>query len=69
MSIFIRLFSAQSIDPVCKGVLLNGISKFLSDPDRVVCEGAISLDELTASLKSMNTNKAPWLRRLFRRVL
>lgn len=39
--------------------MLNGINSFLSDSDRHVCEGAVTLAELTASLKTMNFNKAP----------
>lgn len=39
--------------------LLNGTNSFLSDSDRHVCEGAVTLAELTASVKTMNFNKAP----------
>ena len=53
------LFSAEAIDRECKDILLNRIEKSLSDPDRALCEGVVTLAELTASLKTMNTNKAP----------
>lgn len=56
---YTNLFSAEPIDPECKETLLNGINSFLSDSDRHVCEGAVTLAELTASLKTMNFNKAP----------
>ena len=56
---YTHLFSAEAIDPECKDTLLNGIEKSLSDPDRALCEGFVTLAELTASLKTMNTHKAP----------
>ena len=52
------LFSVQTIVPECRDILLNGIHHCLSDPDCAVCEGALSLAELTVSLKSINANKA-----------
>ena len=39
--------------------MLNEISVFLSDSDSALCEGPISLTELTTSLQSQNTGKAP----------
>lgn len=53
------LFSVEDIDIDCCDKLLNEISVFLSDSDRALCEGAISLEELTSSLKTQNTGKAP----------
>lgn len=56
---YTHLFSAEPIDPECKEILFHGVNRFLSDDDRVMCEGIVTLAELTASLKTMNTNKAP----------
>ena len=53
------LFLAEAIDPECKDTLLDGIHRSLSEADCAVCERAVSLEELTASLKTINSNKAP----------
>lgn len=57
---YTSLFSAEDIDSDCQSSLFDEIKdKVLSDPDRAVCEGQLSLAELTLALKSMNLNKAP----------
>lgn len=56
---YTTLFSAEKSDPECQASLLNKINRFPADSDRVVCKGHIFLAELTLSLKTMNTNKAP----------
>ena len=58
---YTNLFSSESIDPHFKENILNEISNFLAEPDRESCEGILSLAELTASVKSLNHNKAPGL--------
>ena len=53
------LFSAEQIDPFSQGLLLEGVTRSLSEPDRALCEGEISLVELSASLRTLSTAKAP----------
>ena len=61
MSIFIpNFFLAEPVDPVCQEILFSGLDKQLSDSECALCEGSeISVVELTLSLKTMSTNKAP----------
>ena len=59
VSFYSNLFSPEPIDAESEQTLLNEISKFLSESDRNVCEGALTLAELTTSVKSLNNNKAP----------
>ena len=54
-----NLFSVEPIDPVCQQTLLNEITKFLSVEECDLCEGFISLSELSSSVKSLNSGKAP----------
>ncbi len=54
-----KLFSSEPIDPESQSILFNEVQKFLSDVDSDVCEGSISLSELSASVKSLNLCKAP----------
>lgn len=54
-----KLFAAEAIDLPCQRTLFAALDKQLSDPDRVACEGILSQAELTASLKTLNTDKAP----------
>lgn len=56
---YTKLFSVEDIHEDCHDLLLNEISSFLSDSDSALCEGPISLTELTTSLKTQNTGKAP----------
>ena len=53
------LFSAEDIDSNSQDLLFENVTNFFSDSDCSLCEGVISLAELTASLKSLNTAKAP----------
>ena len=53
------LFLAENIDPLSQGLLFEGVTRLLSEPHRVLCEGQISLADLSASLKTLNTAKAP----------
>lgn len=55
VAFYSELFSAEEIDGGCRDRLLQEISAFL----RALCEGVITLAELTASLKTQNRNKAP----------
>ena len=54
-----KLFSVEDIDTSCRERLLQEISTSLSDSDSALCEGLISIEELTASLKTQNSGKAP----------
>ena len=58
---YTKLFSPEPVDLLMKENILSEISNFLSEPDRESCEGLLSLAELTASIKSLNYNKAPGL--------
>ena len=53
------LFSAEDIDLACQNSLFENVTNFLSEPDRSLCEGVITLAELTIALKSLSTSKAP----------
>ena len=61
MDFYTKLFSPKQIDLQIKENILNEISNFLSQPDHDLFEGILSLAELTASVKSLNFNKAPCL--------
>ena len=56
---YTNLFATEPIDDSAQSALLNEVHASLSQPDCDSCEGQISLDELSKSLKSMNTGKAP----------
>lgn len=58
---YTTLFSSEPIDNDAKSTLLNEVRASLSQPDCDSCEGNISLDELSRSLKTINTGKAPGL--------
>lgn len=53
------LFSAEDIDPACQNLLFAGVTNFLSESNCALCEGMISLAELTFLLKTLNTARAP----------
>lgn len=53
------LFSAEDIDSGSRDRLLQEISVVLPEGERVLCEGATTLAELTSSLKTQSKNKAP----------
>ena len=54
-----KLFTDEPINPDCQKQLFDVLNTSLSDSDRVACEGTLSLAELTSSLKTLNTDKAP----------
>ena len=58
---YAKLFSPEPIDLTAKENILSEISTFLSELDRESYEGILSLAKLTASVKSLNHNKAPGL--------
>ena len=53
------LFTDEPIDAFFKQRCLESVEKSLSPPQRASCEGSLSLDELTNSVKSLNTGKSP----------
>ena len=53
------LFTDEPIDAFFKQRCLESVEKSLSPPQRALCEGSLSLDELTNSVKSLNTGKSP----------
>ena len=53
------LFTDEPIDAFFKQRCLESGEKSLSPPQRASCEGSLSLDELTNSVKSLNTGKSP----------
>ena len=59
LDFYAKLFSPEPL--LMKENILNEIPNSLSEPDRESCEGLLSLAELTASIKSLNYNKAPGL--------
>jgi len=61
MDFYSQLFAAEAIDLICQEKLFAELDKQLSDLDRIVCEGISSTAELTASLKTLNTDKVPGL--------
>ena len=56
---YTSLFSSEPIDDNAQSTLLSEVHASLSQLDRDSCEGNISLDELSKSLRTMNTGKAP----------
>ena len=56
---YTSLFSPENIDDNYKCDLLNTIDRMLSQVDCDFCEGAISLEELTNAMSSLNLNKSP----------
>ena len=53
------LFSDEPIDDDSQDLLISYISRSLSEEDRELCEGLVTLQELTEALKLMNRNKSP----------
>ena len=52
-------FRPRILIPLVRVCFFEGVTRLLSEPDRVLCEGQISLADLSASLKTLNTAKAP----------
>lgn len=59
MRFYWDLFSQESIDPCCKQSCLASIEKHLSFPQQQSCEGFLSLQELSDSVRSLNLGKSP----------
>ena len=53
------LFSEEPVDACCKQSCLTGIEKHLSFSQQQACEGFLTLQELTESVKSLNLGKSP----------
>lgn len=56
--IYSDLFSEEAVDACCKQSCLAGIEKHLSFSQQQACEGFLSLQELTESVKSLNLGKS-----------
>ena len=56
---YTRLFSEEPIDHECKQLCLASILNFLSSEQRDSCEGFLTLNELSFSVKSLNLGKSP----------
>lgn len=53
------LFSEEPIDLNFQNDLLSSLSRQLSSDQASLCEGAITVDEISFAIKNMNTNKSP----------
>ena len=53
------LFSSEPVDACCKQACLASIEKHLSASQQQSCEGFLSLQELTDSVKGLNLGKSP----------
>ena len=54
-----NLFAAENIDLISQQRLFSNVKTKLSDTDRDLCEGAVTLAEITAAVKSLSLNKSP----------
>ena len=53
------LFSEEPVDMVFQDYLLSSLSRQLSPHQSSLCEGTMTIDEISFAVKSMNTNKSP----------
>ena len=53
------LFSEEPIDLNVQNDLLSSLPRHLSNDQALLCEGAMTLDEIAFAVKNMNTNKSP----------
>ncbi len=53
------LFSEEPVDLDIQNDLLSSLSRQLSADQASLCEGALTLDEISFAVKNMNTNKSP----------
>ena len=53
------LFSEEPIDLNVQNDLLSSLPRHLSNDQALLCEGAMTLDEIAFAVKNMNTNKCP----------
>ena len=56
---YTHLFSEEPIDLNAQNDLLSSLSRHLSPDQASLCEGQVTLEEITSAAKKMNTNKAP----------
>ena len=56
---YTSLFSEEPIDVDMQNVLLSSLSHQLSRDQALLCEGPLTLDEISFSVNNMNTNKSP----------
>ena len=54
-----HLFSEEPIDLNTQNDLLSSLSRHLSSDQASLCEGQVTLEEITSAVKKINTNKAP----------
>ena len=53
------LFSEEPVDLSFQNDLLSSLSRHLSSHQASLCEGAVTIDEISFAVKNMNTNKSP----------
>ena len=53
------LFSEEPVDMVFQNDLLSSLSRQLSPHQSSLCEGTMTIDEISFAVKNMNTNKSP----------
>ena len=54
-----NLFAAENIYLISQQRLFPNVKSKLSDTDRDLCEGAVTLAEISAAVKSLSLNKSP----------
>lgn len=54
-----KLFACEEVDPVCQQHLFSELDLKFSPKESASCDGLVSLDELTTSVKSLSLNKSP----------
>ena len=54
-----KLFACEEVDPVCQQHLFSQLDLKLSPEESASCDGLVSLEELTTSVKSLSLNKSP----------
>ena len=58
-SFYLGLFTASSTDPCAQSALLGNLSSFLPDDQAALCEGHLSVKEVSTALLGMARRKAP----------
>ena len=53
------LFSEEPVDMVFQDDLLSSLSRQLSPQQSSLCEGTMTIDEISFAVKNLNTNKSP----------
>ena len=54
-----RLYTSEKTDNSSQKILLNKMTRTLSDSDRDECDGEITLDEVRSAIKSFANDKSP----------